>query len=186
MMEDTEPLAERRGQHPGPRGRPYHGEGAERDAHGSGVETLVHDEVDREVLHGGVEQLLHHPRQPMDFVHEEDVALVEIGQDAHEVAAPLERRPRGGDDGSAHLVGKDGRERSFAEAGRAGEEHVVERLAPLPRRLDRHPQALDGRPLAHVLVEPLGAQLTLELCLLRQRHATHDPRFVGHGVLAPR
>ena len=122
----------------------------------------------------------------MDLVHEEDVALVEVGQDAHEVAAPLERRPRRSDDGGAHLVGKDGRERGLAEAGRPGEEHVVERLAALPRRLHRHPETLDGRPLAHVLVEPLWSQLALELRLLRQRHATHDPRLVGHGVLAPR
>ncbi len=64
---------------------------------------------------------------------------------------------------------------------------MIERLAALPRGLDRHPQALDGCALADVLVEPLGTQLALELRLLRQRHAAHDPRLVGHeGVFAPR
>ncbi len=64
---------------------------------------------------------------------------------------------------------------------------MIERLAALPRGLDRHPQALDGRALADILVELLGTQLTLELRLLRQRHPAHDPRFVGHETLfAPR
>src|SRR6266481_5818550 len=49
-----------------------------------------------------------------------------------------------------------------------------------PRGLARHPQALDGCALADVLVEPLGTQLALKLRLLRQRHAAHDPRLVGH------
>ena len=185
VVEDPEALAERRGQHPRPRGRAHHGEGAERDAHGPGVETLVHDEVDREVLHRRVEQLLDHPRQPVDLVHEEDVALVDIGQDAHEVAAALERRPRRGDHGGAHLVGENGRERRLPETRRSREQHVVERLAALARRLHRHPQALDGRALAHVLVEPLGAQLALDLRLFRQGDAAHHARLVGHG-LAPR
>jgi len=99
--------------------------------------------------------------------------------------ALLRGRLRRKHDGRPHLVGHDGGKRGLAEPRRPGEEHVVERLAALARRLDGHTQALDGRALAHVLVEPLGAQLALDLRLLRQGNAAHHAGLVGHG-LAPR
>jgi len=145
-----------------------------------------HDEVDREVLHGRIEQLFHHPRQPVNLVYEQDVALVQIGENAHEVAAPLERRAGGGDDGRGHLVGKDCGEGGLAEPWRPGEQDVIERLRALPRRLHRHAQTLHGRSLAHVLVEPLRAELPLELRLLGEGGAAHHARLVGHGAFAPR
>ena len=71
--------------------------------------------------------------------------------------------------------------------GRPRQQHVVERLAALARRLDRHAQALHGRPLADVFVEALRTQLALDLRLLRQRHPAHHPRFVIHRLrLLPR
>ena len=94
----------------------------------------MHD-VELEVLHRRVEDLLDGARQPVDLVDEEDVAVVEVGEDRGEVAGPLERRaadvmckP------DAHLGGDDAGERGLAQPGRAGEQQVVERLAALRGR----------------------------------------------------
>ena len=92
-MEDPEALAQRGAEHAGPGRGPDQGEGPERDAHGPGIEPLVHHEVDREVLHRRVEQLLHGAGQAMDLVDEQHVPLADIGEDAHEVGAALERGP---------------------------------------------------------------------------------------------
>jgi hypothetical protein len=180
MVEDSEALAQRRGKHSGPRGGPDQREGAERDSHGAGVESLVHDEVDREVLHGRVEQLLDDSREPVDLVDEQHVALAQIRQDAHQIGAPLERRTRRGHDRGAHLIGQDGGERRLAEAGRPGEQHVVQRLSPLSRRLHRDAQAPDRGVLAHILVEPLRAELPFDLHLFGEDEAAHDAGFIGH------
>ncbi len=63
---------------------------------------------------------------------------------------------------------------------------MIERLGPLPRRLDRHPQALHRRALADILFEALRAELPLHLGLVGQRHPAHHARLVGHGRTPPR
>ena len=156
VMEDPEALAQRRAEHAGPGGGADQGEGPERDTHGAGVEPLVDHEVDREILHRRVEQLLHRAGQAVDLVDEQHVVLAEIGEDAHQVGAALEGRARGDRDGRAHLVGHDGGERRLAESGGPRQQDVVEGLAALAGRLHRHAQALHGRLLAHVLVERCG------------------------------
>ena len=55
--------------------------------------------------------------------------LLQVGEQAGQVALALERRAGGGAHADAQLVGDDAGERRLAEAGRAGEQHVVERLA---------------------------------------------------------
>jgi len=52
----------------------------------------------------------------VDLVHEEHVALGEIGQDAHEVSAAFERGAGRGHKGHAHLVGEHRSQRPFARA----------------------------------------------------------------------
>ena len=58
------------------------------------------------------------------------------------------------------------RERRLAEPGRAVQQHVVERLAALPRRGDRDLQVLADAVLADVLVERARAQPRLVLRVL--------------------
>ncbi len=122
----------------------------------------------------------------MDLVDEEHVTLAEIGEDAHEIGAAIERGPGGGDQGRAHLVGHDGGERGLAEPGRPRQEHVVEWLSPATGRLHRDAQALDGGALPHVLVQPLGPKLALELDLLGEGRLAHHVRLVRHRLSPPR
>src|SRR5688572_3052112 len=105
----------------------------------------------------------------MDLVDEQDVAIGKVREDAHEVAAALDRRPRGRDEVRRHLVREDARQRRLAEAGRAIEQHVVDALSALPRGLDRDAKAGDGLILTDVLLEGPRTELALELRFLGGR-----------------
>ena len=102
----------------------------------------------------------------MNLVDEEHLVLLEIRQQRGEVARPLEdgagRRP----DLHLQLLGHDVGERGLAEAGRAVQQHVVERLAALPRGLDRHGQVLPHACLADVFRQRARPETGLVLLLL--------------------
>ena len=89
----------------------------------------------------------------MDFVDEERLPRLEIGDDGHEVAHLLQGRPRGLAEARIHLVGDDVGQGGLAEAGRTEEEDVIERLAALACRLDGDLQVRFDLLLADVLVE---------------------------------
>jgi hypothetical protein len=180
VVEDAEALAKRRRQHARPRRRRHQRERTQRVLQRARVHALVDDEVDREVLHGRIEQLLHRPRQPVDLVDEHHVVLAEIGQDPHQVRAALDGRTRRRRQIRPHLVGEDPCQRGFAEARRTVEEHVVDALPALAGGRHRDAQARDRLVLADVLVEGPRAQRALELGLLRGRHAAEHPPVLRH------
>ena len=55
---------------------------------------LADHDVDLVVLEGRIQDLLHHRRQPMDFVNEQDVISFQIGQERRQIAGTLEHRTR--------------------------------------------------------------------------------------------
>jgi len=71
---------------------------------------------------------------------------------------------------------------SLAESGRAGDEHVIERLVPLSRRGDGHLEVLAHAILADVRIERPGTQarfvLRLIVCDASAEHAR-----IGHVAL---
>ena len=141
------------------------------------------------VLHRGVEGLLERAREPVDLVDEEDAARIERREVARHVALALERRAGGRHELRLELVGHDLGERGLAEAGRAGEQHVVERLAARPGRLDEDRELLLHALLADEVGEALRAQRAVEIVLRRQRRrvvisARH--RGADPGLIAPR
>ena len=80
----------------------------------------------------------------------------------------------------AQLVGDDIGERRLAQARRAVEQHVIERLAPLLRRGNRHLQVLAHAILTDVVVERARAQPGLVLRVVigaRRRYYA----VVGHA-----
>ena len=89
--------------------------------------TLADDDVELEVLHRRVEDLLDGARQAVDLVDEQHVAVVELGEDGRQVAGPLERRTGGDVQVHAHLDGDDAGQGGLAEPGRPGEQQVVGR-----------------------------------------------------------
>ena len=96
--------------------------------------ALADDDVEPEVLERRVEDLLDRAVEAMDLVDEEDVPLLEAGEDRGHVALALERGPGDRANADAELLANDRRERRLPETRRAGEQDVVERLAASLRR----------------------------------------------------
>ena len=64
-------------------------------AHAARARPLADDDVDREVLHRRVEHLLDLPVEAMDLVDEQDIALIQVGQDRDQIALALDGRAGG-------------------------------------------------------------------------------------------
>src|SRR2546428_2875463 len=186
MVENPKTFAQRGRQQPRPRRRADHGKRPELVSKGAGVRTLFDHEVDAEVLHRRIQELFNSPRQPMDFIDEQYVTGLQVGQDAHQVAAALQRRPGGRDDVRAHLVSDHVRQRRLAQPGRPVQQDVVERLAALLGGLDADPQAFHDLGLADAFVQRLRAEAAYKLFICRRIGGRllvgwHSVRF-GHGT----
>ena len=131
------------------------------------------------VLHRRVEGLLERARQAVDLIHEEHAARLERGQKRGDVALALERRPGGLHERHVELGRDDLRERGLAEAGRPGQQQVVERIAARGRGLDRHGQLLAQRLLADEVLQPPRAQRAVEL-VLGHEIGSLDAGRLGH------
>ena len=133
---DAEAVAQRIGEQARARGRADQRERREIDLHRARRRSLADDEVELEILHRRIEDLLHRRIEPVDLVDEQHVALFEIGEQRREVAGLGDHRAGGRAEVDAELARDDLRQRGLAEPGRADEQHVVERLVALARRLD--------------------------------------------------
>ena len=133
---DPEPRAQRRRQHAETGGRADEREPLDRHRDGLRLRPVRQADLDLEVLHRRIEEFLDDRPQAMDLVDEQDVAGAEIGQRADEIARLLERRTGLGVDVDADLTGDQLAERRLAQARRAEEQRVIERLAAAdaPRR----------------------------------------------------
>ena len=131
--------------------------------------------VDGEVLHRRVEDLLDRVVEAMDLIDEQDVALIEVGQDRGQVARPLDGRTAGGVDVHAELAGDDVGERRLAQAGRAVEQDVVGRFLALARAAaSRMARFCLTVGLADVLGQGAGPKARLYDCLLGRQRARGD------------
>jgi hypothetical protein len=139
------------------------GEFGQVDADRAGGRPLADHQIEHAVLHRRIEDLLDRGREPVDLVDEEDVAILEIGEQGGEIAGLGDHRPRGGAKADAELARDDLGERRLAEPRRPEEEHMIERIAPRPGGRDEHPQILPRRLLPDELVERLGAQRRIQV-----------------------
>ena len=94
--------------------------------------------------------------EPVDLVDEEHVAGGEVQKDRAESALVVDRRPGADLDRHAKLVGDDVRERRLAEARRAAQQHVLDRLAAAARRLEKDAEVLADLLLADVLARAIA------------------------------
>ena len=155
---DAEAVAQRGGEQAGAGGGADEGEGSQVDADAAGGGALADDEVELEVLHGGVEDFLDGGLEAVDLIDEQHVAGLQVGQDGGEVSGALDDGARGGAEADAELAGDDLGEGGLAEAGGAVEEDVVESLATGAGGLDEDAEVFAGGALADELVEGLGAE----------------------------
>ena len=180
---DAEAVAQRVGEHARARGgaderkvRQVHADGARRRA-------LADHDVQRVVLHGGVEHLLHRAREAMDLVDKQDVAGVQARQDGGQVTRALDGRPRGDAQLRAHLRGHDARQRGLAQARRAVEQHVIQRLMAQRRGLHVDAQRLLDCVLPGVFRQCFGSQRGLQLVL--EGVVAHARHAIFRHILSP-
>ena len=95
----------------------------------AGGRALADEDVELEVLHGRIEDLLDRAVQAVDLVDEQHVALLQIGEQGGQVTGPDQHRAGGDPKADTHLGGHDAGQRGLAQARRSGEEQVVDRLA---------------------------------------------------------
>ena len=152
---NAEAVAQRRRQKPLPRGRADQREARQVDPHRARRRPLADHQVERAVLHRRIEHLLDRGVEAVDLVDEQDVAVLEVGEQRGEVARLGDHRARGRAEADAHLAREDPGERGLAEPRRAVEQHMVERLAAALRGVDEHAQILARGLLADELVEAL-------------------------------
>ena len=119
--------------------------------------ALADDDVELEVLHRRVQDLFDDPRQPMDLVDEQHVAVAELGEDGRQVAGAFERRARGDVHVHAHLDGDDAGQAGLAEAGRPGQQQVVGGLAAHLGCLEHDGEVLFQLALTDELAQSSGA-----------------------------
>lgn len=93
---DAEATAHGCGEHACAGGGTDEGEGWEVEADGACFWALVDDDVEAEVLHGWVEVFFYVGVEAVDFVDEEDVFFLEVGEEAGEVARAFDLRAAGG------------------------------------------------------------------------------------------
>ncbi len=161
-VDGPEAIAQRAADPPGARRRADDGERLEGEAERARRGPLADHHVEGVVLHRRVEDLLDRPVEAVDLVDEQDVPLVERGQDRGQVPGPLDRRARRVADVDPELAGDDRGEGRLAEAGRAVEQDVVGRLLALARRRQQHREAGLDLALAEVLVEAPRPQRALD------------------------
>ena len=155
---NAETIAQRIGQQPGARGGADEGEFCQIDLDRARRRALADDEIELKILHRGIEHLLDRRAEAMDFVDEQHVALFEIGEQRGEIARLRDDRARGGAKADAELARDDLRQRGLAEAGGTDEQHVIQRLAPLARRLDEDREIFARLRLADEFGQQLRAQ----------------------------
>ena len=150
-----------RGEKARARGGADQGEPGEVDLHRARRRPLADDEVELVVLHRRVEDLLHRRVEAVDLVDEEDVALLQVGEQRGEIAGLGDDGPRGGAETHPQLARHDLGERGLAEARRPCEQHVVQRIAPRLGGSDEHLEVGARLLLADELGKALRAQRRL-------------------------
>ena len=127
--DDAEAVAQRVGEHAGARGGAGERERRQVELDRARRRPLADHDVELEVFQRRVKDLLDDRREAVDLVDEQHVLRLEVGEQRGEVARALEHRARGLAQVDAELLGDDVRERGLAQARRAEQQHVVERLA---------------------------------------------------------
>lgn len=129
----------------------------------AGAGALSDQDVDTEVLDGGIEHLLDVGHEAMDFVDEEDLLFADVGEDAGEVELLLEDGGGGLIEVDAEFVRDELGEGGFAEARGAEEEDVVEGFVALFGGLDGDGEIFLELGLAVEVGEGAGAESGFEL-----------------------
>src|SRR5207302_8769926 len=116
----------------------------------------------------------------LEIVDEHQIAALHSGVRRGEIARAVEHRAGSLEQIHAELGRDDVGEGRLSEAGRAENQHVIERFAALPGGSDEDYELGFHRQLADVLLEPARPDGPLDRLLVGGRRATDDA-FGCHG-----
>jgi hypothetical protein len=102
----------------------------------------------------------------VQFVDEENVAVLQVRQQGSEIAGPRENRPGRHAKPRTHLARHNAGERGFAQSRRSREEQVVGALIPRAGGTEHYLQMPDKVTLADEIAERLGTKRRLGTTLL--------------------
>ena len=114
----------------------------------------------------------------MDLVDKENISGIEVAEDGGEVAGPFDGGAAGDADVLAHLRRDDAGQGGFAQAGRAVEQHMVQRVVAGKGGLDIDIEAVLDRLLAYIVPERMGAEGLLHGAVFRHIGAGHQSVFI--------
>jgi hypothetical protein len=106
MVGDAEPRPQRRAQQGRASRRAHDGEARQRQPDRTRARALAQDDVQDEILHGRIEDLLDRPAEAVDLVDEQDVTRLKVGQDGGQVSGAFDRRPGCDLEVDLHFVGE--------------------------------------------------------------------------------
>jgi hypothetical protein len=176
-LDDAEAVAQWAGQQAGAGGGADQRERRQVELDRARRRALADHDVDLEIFHRRVQHFLDDRRQPVDLVDEQHVVRLQVGQQRGQVAGALDHRAGGLAQVDAHLGGDDMGQRGLAQAGRAEDQHVVERLLALARGLDVDLQLFADGFLAQVFVQALGTDAGLDRFVFAGDRACQDAGF---------
>ena len=134
------------------------GEAGEIQADGASGRALVDNDIDPEVLNGGVEILFDDFGQAVNFIDEEDISLLKSSEETGEIACFFNRGTRSGANGGIHFRAQDVGESGFPESRRSTEEKVIEGLGASAGGVEKDSKAILQLRLAGEVGEARGAK----------------------------
>jgi hypothetical protein len=134
------------------------GEAGEIQADGASGRALVDNDIDPEVLNGGVEIFFDDFGQAVNFIDEEDISLLKSSKETGEIACFFNRGTRGGANGGIHFRAQDVGESGFPESRRSTEEKVIEGLGASAGGVEKDSKAILQLRLAGEVGEARGAK----------------------------
>ncbi|CFM09835.1 Uncharacterised protein [Bordetella pertussis] len=179
---DAEAVAQRIGQHAGAGGGAHQREGLQVQLDAARGRAFADQDVDLEVFQRRIEDFLDHRRQAVDLVDEQDVVAFQVGQQRRQVARALQHGAGRLAQLHAHFVRDDVRQGGLAQARRAEQQDMVERLAALARGRDEDLQLFARALLADVFFQRLGPQGAFDRLLVgRHRLRRDNAGRIGQG-----
>lgn len=149
---------------------------------GPSCRTFANHDIEGEVFHRRIQDLLDLTVKAMDLVDEQHVTRLQVGEDRRKIA-------RTGDGGSgsrldlrAHLIRDDRRQRGLSQAGGTGEYHVVKTLAACLSRLDENLQTLLDVLLPAIVIETLRTQAALGIEIIGGKLTSHEALTLPMGI----
>jgi hypothetical protein len=139
-IDRAETRAQRRGDERKPGRGSDHSKARQFQADGTSRRSLADDDIQREILHRGIQHFLHCASEAVNFVNEDDIPSAEVGEDGGQVAGALDGGTRRHFDVDSHFIAEHMRERGLAQAGRTVKQDVIQRLAAVLGRIDQNGQ----------------------------------------------